>query len=110
MRTHKPIDVRYWAGSRKHLLAASISGFDPKQTYATLDHLAGRRAVDAAVASAIKDNRTFFLIGSRDGLAARFYFVNMGLEGIGGVAAAGEILNVSQTFQPAGRFSLANSP
>ncbi len=29
----------------------------------------------------------------------RFYFVNMGLEGVGGVAAAGERLNVSQTFQ-----------
>jgi len=39
----------------------------------------------------------------------RVYFVNLGLEDVGGVAA-GERLNVSQTFQPAGRFSLANSP
>jgi hypothetical protein len=39
-----------------------------------------------------------------------FYFVNIGLVGVGGVAAAGETLNVSQRFQPAGRFSLANSP
>ena len=38
------------------------------------------------------------------------YFVNIGLEGVGGVAAAGERLNVNQRFQPAGRFSLANSP
>jgi hypothetical protein len=37
------------------------------------------------------------------------YFVNIGLVDVGGVAA-GERLNVSQTFQPAGRFSLANSP
>ena len=37
------------------------------------------------------------------------YFVNMGLEDVGGVAA-GERLNVSQRFQPAGRFSFANSP
>jgi hypothetical protein len=38
------------------------------------------------------------------------YFVNIGRVGVGGVAAAGERLNVSQRFQPAGRFSLANSP
>ena len=38
------------------------------------------------------------------------YFVNVGLDGVGGVGAAGEIWNVSQTFQPAGRFALANSP
>jgi hypothetical protein len=40
----------------------------------------------------------------------RFYFVNIGLEGVGGVGAACERLNVNQRFQPAGRFSLANSP
>ena len=45
-----------------------------------------------------------------DGLARRLYFVNIGFVGVGGVAAAGERLNVSQRFQPAGRFSLANSP
>jgi hypothetical protein len=41
---------------------------------------------------------------------SRFYFVNTGLVGAGGGVAAGERLNVSQRFQPAGRFSLANSP
>jgi hypothetical protein len=40
----------------------------------------------------------------------RFYFVILGFVGVGGVGAAGETLNVSQRFQPAGRFSLANSP
>jgi hypothetical protein len=40
----------------------------------------------------------------------RSYFVNFGLVDVGGVCAAGERLNVSQRFQPAGRFSLANSP
>ena len=38
------------------------------------------------------------------------YFVNIGLVGAGGAAAAGERLKVSQRFQPAGRFSFANSP
>jgi hypothetical protein len=42
--------------------------------------------------------------------AGTFYFVNLGLEVVGGVGAAGERLNVSQRFQPAGRFALANSP
>jgi len=32
------------------------------------------------------------------------YFVNIGLDDVGGVAAAGDRLNVSQTFQPSGRF------
>lgn len=38
------------------------------------------------------------------------YFVNIGLEDVGGVAAAGERLNVNQTFQPEGRFAASNSP
>lgn len=49
-------------------------------------------------------------IRHNDGWRLRAYFVILGLVGVGGVAAAGERLNVSQTFQPAGRFSLANSP
>jgi len=39
----------------------------------------------------------------------RVYFVNIGLTGAGG-GAAGEILKVTQAFQPVGRFSPANSP
>ena len=36
------------------------------------------------------------------------YFVNLGRGGVG-VGAAGEITNVTQVFQPSGRFSAANS-
>ncbi len=55
-----------------------------------------------------------FMAAPKQGLrsnskAPLFYLVNIGLVDVGGVAA-GETLNVSQTFQPAGRFSLANSP
>jgi len=51
--------------------------------------------------SASSDERQDLTVFDRDRYA---------LEDVGGVAAAGEILNVSQRFQPAGRFSLANSP
>jgi hypothetical protein len=38
------------------------------------------------------------------------YFVSSALRGIAlGVGAAGEITNVTQVFQPSGRFSAANS-
>jgi hypothetical protein len=43
-------------------------------------------------------------------LQPRSYFVNMGLEDVGGVGAAGDIANVSQAFQPEGRFEASNSP
>jgi hypothetical protein len=42
--------------------------------------------------------------------ASPFYFVKMGLDDVGGVAAAGERLNVSQRFQPDARFAASNSP
>src|SRR5215470_3097614 len=38
------------------------------------------------------------------------YFRYMGVVGVAAGGAAGEIAKVSHTFQPAGRFSLANSP
>jgi hypothetical protein len=43
--------------------------------------------------------------GSRD----RHYFMTMRRGGAVAVGAAGEITNVTQAFQPSGRFSLANS-
>jgi len=59
---------------------------------------------------AIKDNRTLFAVWRQTQLSRPFYFVNIGLEGVGGVGAAGASWNVSQRFQPAGRFALSNSP
>ena len=51
-----------------------------------------------------------FSAGQYPTRSGAFYFVNIGLVGACGGAAAGERLKVSQRFQPAARFSLANSP
>lgn len=78
--------------------------------YSNLILDANEKKMRAARRDLVARSRTLFLVGRTAALAARSYFVNMGMEDVGGVAEVGDSDNVSQTFQPAGRFELSNSP